>query len=142
MEFSDVLPFLQANHMAVATTVGASGRAQATVVTGGAYDGKAAFVSRGDTVKVRNARRGGRAGLTVIKPDTGRYVTVEGPAEVYGWDGRDPAQHLALLGNVYTALGRSPDRWEDFEKSMREEQRTVVLITPQTVYGSLERSRP
>ncbi len=140
MQFSDVLPFLQENHMAVATTISGSGRSQSTVVTGGAFDGKAAFVSRGDTVKVRNARRSGRASLTVLKPATGRYVTVEGPATVHGWDETAPSELLALLRQVYSAIGRSPDRWDDFDRSMREEQRTVVLITPQSVYGSLERA--
>ena len=141
MEFGEVLPFLQQTHLGVATTIGRAGRAQATVVTTGTYDGRMAFVSRGHTIKIRNVRKTGRCLVTVIKPDTGRYVTVEGPATVHGWDDGDPAALLALLRNVYTAVGRSPGRWADFDGTMREEQRTVVLISPERVYGSLGRSQ-
>ena len=137
MEFNEVLPFLQENHLAVVTTVGVSGRAQSTVTGAAPLEGKMAFVSRERTIKVKNVRRGGRCSVTVIRPETTRYVTVEGPAIAHGWDDTGGEELLALLRSAYGAAGRSADRWDDFERSMREEQRTVVLVTPERVYGSL-----
>jgi hypothetical protein len=96
-----------------------------------------AFVSRGSTVKVKNALKRGRATVTVLRKADNRYVTVEGPASVHGWDNTSAPDLLALLRKVYTATERLPERWEDFEGSMEKEQRTVVLISPQRVYGSL-----
>jgi len=60
---------------------------------------------------------------------------------VHGWDDGNPEAHLALLRGVYAAVGRPPERWEDFDRTMREEDRTVVLLSPERVYGRLERSR-
>ncbi len=137
MELSEALPFLEANHLAVVSTVGASGRAQATVVSAGLVDGQVSFVSRGETIKVRNARRSGQCSITVINPENTRYVTVQGAASVHGWNDTDEATLLGLLRKAYSGAGRPPESWNDFDASMREEQRTVVLVTPERVYGSL-----
>jgi PPOX class probable F420-dependent enzyme len=137
MELAEALPFLEANHLAVVSTVGASGRAQATVVSAGLVDGQVAFVSRGETVKVRNSRRSGQCSVTVINPENTRYVTVQGGATVHGWNDTDEATLLGLLRKAYSSAGRPPERWDDFDASMREEQRTVVLVAPERVYGSL-----
>ena len=137
MDFSEVLPFLDENHTAVVSTVSSSGAAQATVVSAGPYDGHVAFVSRGTTVKVRNASRSGRATVTVLRKADNRYVTVEGPATVRGWDNTSRADLLALLRQVYIAVGRAPKPGADFDKTMEEEQRTVVLVAPKRIYASL-----
>ena len=137
MELTEALPFIEANHFALVSTVGASGRAQTTVVSAGFVDGQAGFVSRADTVKVRNVRRSGHCSVTFINPDNRRYVTVQGAASAHGWDDTDEATLLDLLRQVYSAAGRPPEQWDDFDAAMRKEQRTVVLVTPERVYGSL-----
>ena len=137
MELAEALPFLEANHFAVVSTVGASGRAQATVVSAGLVDGQIAFVSRGETVKVRNARRSGACSVTLINPENRRYVTAQGAASVHDWDNTSEADLLDLLRRAYSAAGRPPEAWDDFDAAMREEQRSVVLVTPERVYGSL-----
>ncbi len=137
MEFTDVLGFLRENHMAVVTTVGSLGRAQSTVVSAGEMNGTMVFVSRGGTVKINNIRKSARCTVTTIKLDTRRYVTVEGPAAVCGWDNTEEAELLRVLGDVYTAVGRPPSAWPDFNKSMRDEARTAVIVTPKRVYGSI-----
>lgn len=133
----EVLPFLEQNHTAVGNTVTSSGSAQATVVNAGPYDGQIAFVSRGNTVKVKNASKRGRATVTVLRTTDNRYVTIEGPAMVHGWDNTSSPDLLSLLRKVYTATGRPPERWEDFDGAMEKEQRTVVLVSAERVYGSL-----
>ena len=136
MELSEVLPFLEENHLGIVTTVGATGKAQATVVGAALYDGKMSFVSRGHTTKVKNVRRSGRCTVTLLRPHDTRYVTVEGPAVAYGWDDTPPDELLSLIRGAYGAQGRNTGA-DDFESRMREQQRTVVLVTMERVYGSL-----
>lgn len=139
MELSEALPFLEQNHVAIVSTVTSAGRAQATVVGACLFEGQVAFISRGHTVKVKNALKRGRATVTVLRPADTRYVTVEGPASVYGWENTSRSDLLELLRRVYAVSGRPPESWDDFDASMEEEQRTVVLVSPQQVYGSLTR---
>ena len=60
MNLTEALPFLEQNHTAIVSTVTATGSTHATVVSAGLCDGQVAFVSRGDTVKVKNALKRGR----------------------------------------------------------------------------------
>jgi PPOX class probable F420-dependent enzyme len=136
MEWKEALPLLQENHTGVAISVTPKGRAQATVVSTAVLDGKVGFASRGYTVKVKNIERTGRATVTVIKLDTRRYVTVEGPASVEPW--QDTKEHIKRLKELYVAMGRAPKGTdEQFAQQMRDEERNLVLVTPESVYGSL-----
>ena len=136
MEWQEALPLLQDNHTGIAISISPKGRAQSTVVSTAVLDNKVGFASRGWTVKVKNIQRTGRAAITVIKLDNRRYVTVEGPASIEPW--QDSPSHLKRLKDLYTAMGRAPKGSdEDFAKQMREEQRNIVLVTPERLYGSL-----
>jgi PPOX class probable F420-dependent enzyme len=136
MEWKEALPLLQENHTGVAISVMPNGRAQSTVVSTAVLDGKVGFASRGWTVKIKNIQRTGRATITVIKLDTRRYVTVEGPTSIEPW--QDTPAHIKRLKELYTAMGRAPKGTdEEFAKQMREEERNLVLITPERLYGSL-----
>jgi PPOX class probable F420-dependent enzyme len=138
MEWKEALSLLQDNHTGVAISVTPKGRAHATVVSTGVLDGKIAFASRGHTVKLKNIPRTGRATVTVINLETQRYVTVEGPASVYAW--QDTPAHIKRLKDLYVASGRAPKGSdEQFAQQMRNEQRGVVLVTPERLYGSLRR---
>jgi PPOX class probable F420-dependent enzyme len=138
VELSEALPFIKENHLAVVVTVTKSGRGQSTVVSAGWVDGKVGFVSQDATSKVKNAKRNGRCAVTLIKPDTRRYATVEGPVEIKAWADNSEADMLALLRKTYSAAGRDPDTvWEDFDADMREQKRSVLLVEPASVYGSL-----
>src|SRR3990170_8952711 len=128
MEWKEALPLLQENHTGVAISVTSKGRAQATVVSTAVLDGKVGFTSRGYTVKVRNIERIGRATVTVIKLDTRRYVTVEGPASIEPW--QDTPAHIKRLKDLYVSMGRAPKGKDaDFAKQMRDEQRSLILVT-------------
>ena len=136
MEWQEALPLLKDNHTGIAISVGAKGRPQATVVSTAVLDDKVGFASRGWTVKVKNIQRTGRATITVLKLDNRRYVTVEGPASIEPW--QDTPTHIKRLKDLYTAMGRAPKGSdEEFAKQMREEQRNIVLVTPERLYGSL-----
>src|SRR5918996_2735857 len=127
MEWKEALPLLQENHTGVAISVTPKGRAHATVVSTALLDGKLGFASRGYTVKVKNIQRTGRAAVAVIKLDTRRYVTVEGPASIEPW--QDTPAHIKRLKDLYVAMGRAPKADEEFAQRMREEERSLVLVT-------------
>ncbi|HEX2930642.1 MAG TPA: TIGR03618 family F420-dependent PPOX class oxidoreductase [Candidatus Binatia bacterium] len=136
MEWKEALPLLQENHTAVAISVTPKGRAQATIVSTAVLDGKLGFASRPRTVKEKNIQRTGRATVTVIKLDNRRYVTVEGPASIEPW--QDTPAHIKRLKDLYTAMGRAPKGTdEDFARQMRDEERSLILVSPERVYGSL-----
>jgi len=138
MEWKEALPLLQENHTGVAITVTPKGRAQATVVSTAVLDGKVGFASRARTVKLKNIQRTGRATVTVIKLDTRRYVTVEGPASIEPW--QDTPAHIKRLKDLYVAMGRAPKTDEEFAQRMRDEERSLVLVTPERLYGSLRQN--
>jgi PPOX class probable F420-dependent enzyme len=135
MEWKEALPLLQENHTGVAISVTPKGRAQSTVVSTAILDGKLGFASRPHTVKVKNIQRTGRATVTVIKLDTRRYVTVEGDASIEPW--QDTPAHIKRLKDLYVAMDRAPKSDEDFARQMRDEQRSLILVTPERLYGSL-----
>lgn len=136
MEWKEALPLLQGNHTGVAVTITPTGRPQSTVVSTAVLDDKVGFASRPRTLKLKNIQRTGRAAVTVIKLDTRRYVTVEGPASVEPW--QDTPAHIKRLKDLYVAMGRAPKGTdEQFAQQMREEQRSLVLINAESLYGSL-----
>jgi len=136
MEWKEALPLLQENHTGIAVSITSTGRAHSTVVSTAVLDGKVGFASRPRTVKLKNIARTGRAAITVIKLDTRRYVTVEGPASIELW--QDMPAHIKRLKDLYVAMGRAPKGSdEEFARQMREEERSLVLVTPERLYGSL-----
>ena len=136
MEWTEALPLLKENHTAVAISVTPNGRAQSTIVSTAVLDGKVGFASRPRTVKLKNIQRTGRATVTVIKLDNRRYVTVEGPASIEPW--QDTPAHIKRLKDLYVAMGRAPKGTDqEFARQMQEEERSLVLVSPERVYGSL-----
>jgi PPOX class probable F420-dependent enzyme len=135
MEWKEAFPLLQANHTGIAISVTPKGRAQSTVVSTAVLDGKVGFASRPHTVKLKNIQQTGRATVTVIKLDNRRYVTVEGPASIEPW--RDTPAHIKRLKDLYVAMGRALKSDEEFAKQMRDEQRSLVLVTAERLYGSI-----
>ncbi len=135
MEWKEALPLLQENHTGVAATVTAKGRAQATIVSTAVLDGKVGVAARPRTVKAKNIERTGRAAITVIKLENRRYVTVEGPASIEPW--QDTPAHIKRLKDFYVSMGRVKGTDEEFAKQMRDEQRSLILVTPEQLYGSV-----
>jgi PPOX class probable F420-dependent enzyme len=136
MEWNEALPLLKDNHTGVAVSITPKGRAQSTVVSTAVLDNKVGFASRPRTVKLKNIERTKRAALTVIKLDNRRYVTVEGPASVEPW--QDTPAHIKRLKDLYVSMGRGPKGSdEEFAKQMRDEERSLILITPERLYGSI-----
>lgn len=136
MEWNQALPLLQENHTAVAISVTAKGRAQSTIVSTAVLDGKLGFASRPNTVKEKNIRRTSRVAITVIKLENRRFITVEGPATIEPW--QDTPAHIKRLKDFYAAMGRvHKGTDDDFTKQMQNEQRCLIWVDPERVYGSV-----
>ena len=135
MNWQEALPLLQENHTGVAATVTPKGRAQCTIISTAVLDGKVGVATRPHTVKEKNIARTGRATITVIKLDSRRYVTVEGPASIEPW--QDTPAHIKRLKDFYVSMGRAKGSDEEFAKQMRDEERSLILVSPEQLYGSL-----
>ena len=130
--------------LAIVSTVRADGTVQASLVNVGLLahpvGGEAVlgFVTYGK-VKLANLRA--RPQLAITFRNGWRWATVEGRAELAGPDDAQPwladADQLRLLiREVYSAAGGTHDDWDEFDRVMTAERRTVVLVAPTRVYSN------
>ncbi len=132
------------NGLCVVSTSRADGTIQASLVNAGVLPHPAtgqptlAFVTYG-RVKLANLRV--RPQLAVTFRDGWQWATVEGRAELVGPD--DPQPWLAdadqlrlMLRAVFTAAGGTHDNWDEYDRVMAEQRRTVVLVAPSRVYSN------
>jgi PPOX class probable F420-dependent enzyme len=130
--------------LVVVSTVRADGSVQASLVNAGVVAHPStnqpvlAFVTYGK-VKLANLRA--RPQLAATFRNGWQWATVEGPGELAGPD--DPAPWLAdaeqlrlLLREVFTAAGGTHDDWDEYDRVMAEQRRTVVLVEPTRVYSN------
>jgi PPOX class probable F420-dependent enzyme len=140
----DVLEIGHASQfLAVVSTLRADGTIQSSVVNAGVLAhpvggaGVVAFVTYGKT-KLANLRARPQVSLTFRS--RWQWVTVEGRAELIGPD--DPYANIdaealrLLLRAVFSAAGGVHDDWETYDRTMIEQRRTAVLVTPERVYGN------
>ena len=116
----------------------------ATVVNAGVLphpvDGQtvAALVAAGGTRKLAHLRADPTIVLTLRAG--WEWTTVEGQAELIGPDDPHPevdAEGLrVLLRDVFAAAGGTHDDWDAYDRAMRDERRTAVLVTPTRVYSN------
>ena len=129
--------------LAVISTLRADGSIQASLVNAGImadpFTGQqvTAFVTYGP-VKLANLRV--RPQLAVTFRSGWAWATVEGRAQLIGPD--DPHSEVdserlrLLLREVFVAAGGSHDNWEEYDRVMAEQRRTVVLVSPTRIYSS------
>ena len=130
--------------LAVVSTLRADGTIQASLVNAGVLahpatgDDALAFVTYGK-VKLANLRA--RPQVAVTFRDGWQWATVEGTVELVGPD--DPQPWLTdadalrlLLRDVFTAAGGTHDNWAEYDATMAEQRRAVVLIAPTRVYSN------
>jgi PPOX class probable F420-dependent enzyme len=127
----------------IATTRG-DGTVQASVVNAGVMSHPAGgaevvvCVARGRSRKLAHLRA--RPAATVVARSGGAWVTVEGRAELIGPDDPYPSFDeealRRLLRDAFRAAGGEHDDWDTYDDVMREERRTVVVITPTRVYSN------
>ena len=133
----------QVNGLTVVSTLRADGSIHASLVNAGVMQSPLddrpvlAFVAYG-RVKLTNLRA--RPQITATVQAGWRWATVEGRATLVGPD--DPHQDIdavrvrLLLREVFLAAGGSHDNWDEYDRTMIEQRRTAVLISPSRVYSS------
>jgi PPOX class probable F420-dependent enzyme len=129
--------------LVVVSTARADGTIQSSLVNAGVLrhpetDQRVlAFVTYGK-VKLANLRA--RSQLTVTARSGWAWAAVEGRAQLIGPDDPDPgfdADRLRLLLRaVFVAAGGSHDDWDEYDRVMAEQRRTVVLLESRRIYGS------
>jgi PPOX class probable F420-dependent enzyme len=132
----------QDNYLGSVTTTRLDGSVQASVVSVGAMphpktgEEVLAFVTYGPA-KLRHLRARPRTAVTFRAG--WRWATVEGWAELIGPDDAYPefdAERIRLLlREIFQAAGGTHDDWDEYDRTMKEQGRTAVLITPDRIYG-------
>jgi PPOX class probable F420-dependent enzyme len=132
------------NGLAVVSTLRADGTIQSSLINAGALphpvtaEPTLGFVTYGK-VKLANLRV--RPQLAATFRRGWMWATVEGRAELAGPDDpqpwlKDADQLRLLLREVFTAAGGTHDDWDEYDRVMAEQRRTVVLVAPSRVYSN------
>jgi PPOX class probable F420-dependent enzyme len=127
--------------LAVVSTLRSDDTIQSSVVNAGVlphpFGGEdvVGFVTYGRT-KLANLRQ--RPQLTITFRAGWEWVTIEGRAELIGPDDLHPDlsedQLRLLLRQVFSAAGGSHDDWDAYDRTMAEQRRTVVFVSPSRIY--------
>lgn len=140
-KFAELVPL--DNGLCVVSTLRRDGSVQSTVVNAGVLahplTGESVVgLVAGGRAKVRNLRADPRC--TIVARAGWRWAAVEGSAEIIGPDDPNPdiggEQLRLLLRDIYKAAGGRHDDWDDYDRTMVEERRAAVLVSPQRVYSN------
>ena len=135
---ADVLEFVSKNHLSTFSTVRRNGAVQLSLVLAGPYRDGVAFSTPGDRAKYKNLLRDPRCSILISTADWfSGYVVVEGRAQIMDGSNTGRPELLAALRDVYrvTADAEHPD-WEEYDQAMVDEQRAVVIVAPERIYGT------
>lgn len=125
--------------LAIVSTVRADATVQSSLVNVGLLDHPRrgvpvlGFVTYG-RVKLANLRA--RPQLTVAFRSGWQWAAVEGRAELLGPQEVEDEELRLLLRAIFVAAGGTHDDWDEYDRVMREQGRTAVLIEPSRVYGN------
>jgi PPOX class probable F420-dependent enzyme len=96
------------------------------------------MVIRGGTRKLDHLRERPRA--TVAVRVGWQWATAEGPVELIGpadpYPGIDAERLRVLLREIFTAAGGTHDDFDEYDRVMKAESRTAVLVHPERVYSN------
>lgn len=140
----DVRSFLADEHgLAVISTVQADGRVLSSIANCGVHadpvsgDACVALVSAGSAARLGHIRAG--SPVTVAVRRDWRWIGVTGPAHLIGPDdddGIDPDGVRLLLRSVFQAAGGAHEDWDEYDRVMADERRTVVFVAPDRIIGN------
>ena len=139
---ADAFELGRADHgLAVVSTLRADGTIQSSLVNAGVLPHPVsgteslAFVTYGP-VKLANLRA--RPQIVVTFRTGWQWATVEGNATLLGPQDGDlePDRLRILLRDIFAAAGGTHDDWDEYDRVMREQGRTAVLVDPTRIYGS------
>ncbi len=139
--FADLVPL--DSGLCVISTIRRDGSVQSSVVNAGVLphpvhgEPVVGLVAAG-RVKLRNLHADPRC--TIVARGGWRWTAVEGTAEIVGPD--DPHTEFdgerlrILLRDIFKAAGGRHDDWDTYDRTMAEERRAAVLISPRRIYSN------
>ncbi|MGH3522774.1 MAG: TIGR03618 family F420-dependent PPOX class oxidoreductase [Mycobacterium sp.] len=144
-ELSAFTDLLSLDHgLCVFSTLRANGSIQSSVVNAGVLQHPltdapvVGLVAIGGGRKLRNLRADPQA--TIVAKSGWQWAAVEGSAQLIGADDPHPdvddERLRLLLREIFTAAGGTHDDWNTYDRVMREQRRTAVLISPTRVYSN------
>jgi PPOX class probable F420-dependent enzyme len=129
--------------LVVVSTARADGSIQSSLVNAGVFPHPVtdvptvAFVTYG-RAKLANLRA--RPWMTLTARSGWQWCSVEGVVDIIGPDDSTPGAEdedvPALLRAVFTAAGGTHDDWDAYDRTMAEQRRAAVLVTPRRVYSN------
>ena len=120
--------------LAVVSTLRDDQTIQSSLVNTGIVGGRLAFVTYG---KVKLANLAARPQVTAPFRHGWQWAAGAGRAGLVGpSSGVDAEELRLLLREIFTAAGGTHDDWDEYDRTMREQGRTAVLITPTRVYSN------
>jgi len=129
--------------LAVVATARADSSVQSSLVNAGVLDHpitgepSVAFVTYGPA-KLGNLRA--RPQLAVTFRSGWTWATVEGRAELIGPDDLNPqidAERLrVILRDIFVAAGGQHDDWDAYDRTMVEQRRVAVFVSPTRIYSN------
>jgi PPOX class probable F420-dependent enzyme len=127
MDLEQARAFVRQHHRAVlATRTRDGGIQQSPVVVGVDADGRLTISSRETAYKTRNLRRNPWAQVCVFTDAFfGDWVVVEGVADVVSLP-----EAMEPLEDYYRGLAGEHDDWDEYQESMRREQRVLIRVEP------------
>ena len=133
----EVRAFLAENNRGVLATFRRNGLPQMSIVTCGPFRDGAAFTTTEERAKLVNLRRDSRCALMVSHESWWGYLVLEGRAELLSPKVTDDDELRLALRDVYRAAGaREHPDWDEYDRDMRDQRRSVVIVVPERVYGT------
>lgn len=144
MNLDDVTRIAAGDHyLAVVATASSDGSVQASVVNAGVLphpvsgDPVVGFVTYG-RAKLANLRT--RPAATVVFRSGWQWAAVAGSTDIIGpddpFDGFEPTALPGLLREVFRAAGGTHSDWDEYDRVMREERRSAVLVHPHRIWSN------
>lgn len=144
-DLSNLAEIMSVDHgLCVFSTLRSDGSVQSSVVNAGVLEHPltdvpvVGLVAIGGSRKLHNLRADSRA--TIVAKAGWQWAAVEGSAQLIGPDDPHPEVNderlQVLLRDIFTAAGGTHDDWDTYDRVMREERRTAVLISPTRIYSN------
>ena len=139
MEFITAKAFLETNHRGWVTTTQKNGAAPDSIVVCGHSTDTSLFWSvMGTSRSGHNLRRDTRCTVLGVSDDWGKYVVVEGQAQLMDYNNTDPEEFRMHLRDAFRACGGGEHSdWEEYDQAMRKQDAVIVLVSPDNVYGRI-----
>ena len=133
----NIRAFVAGTNRGVLTTFRRDGAAQMSIVTCGPYGDGVAFTTTASRAKLLNLQRDSRCSLMVSQEDWRGYVVLDGRAQIISADNTDADEYRDALRDVYrTAAGEEHSNWEEYDRAMRDDRRSAVIVIPDRIYGT------